>query len=639
MVYKSLISDFFYEDSGITQLSYYVTCSGETIYTGKAYNPKGIKINIRKIVEDWLWNGMPDFRGFDGVLVEHPEAMRVFGLYTDEGTQLEEYEVLLSHEEYDGSVIELSRPINAHADPRQKVFLGGVEPNPDDPYIVFPDGDEDCMSPSVNTTRKVTVNTNVYNITVTTSEAWLTATYTHGRLTYTAAANSSGATRTGYVYLSADGTLLGTYTVTQDKDCAASGNTLSWIERYELDSTPRAYGPVQVTPSYLWAGPAFDNFTPSGGTFTIPFWTDCGYLELSLTKDGVEVERISPSLQEHIWNTGKIDYSGSYSYGIPANTGSTPIEYILTPYDADGNILLAGAGCDGLGRATPNVVYIIQPPEVDPAYIEPSAVSGTQWEYRYYQAVRTARYGEQGYPVPGYTEADALPPQFISGSYFKTDASAILAGYPKKGGYNSVFKEIPYGDLHYPAWYQDLWTDWSLTYFEWPDTEWNFYFGLRAGMNAVLLPNVKTLFNPYQDLKNTEIGHFYAPRALRMLPTGTGTDSSLNGKVESLNVWSMVTILGGDGIGCVGSGMTELYLPNIGYISRGAIKNLNVQKLYLGKTLRFFALNNLDSEVLEEETYYLGTVDEFKEHVRFAPKGIYHCTDGDYDYPGGYNNP
>lgn len=635
MVYKSLKSDFFYSNSGITSLSYYVTCSGETIYTGKAYNFwEGIKINIRKIVEDWLWNDMPDFRDFDGVLVEHPEAMRVFGLYTDEGTLLEEYEVLLSHEEYDGTEIELIRPINAHADPRQKVFLGGVEPNPQDPYVAFPDGDEDCMSPSVNTTRKVTVRTNVYNITVTTSDAWLTATYTHGRLTYTAAANSSGATRTGYVYLSADGTLLGTYTVTQDKACAAAGDgTLSWVESYELASGLKENGPVQVTPSYLWAGPAFDNKPASGGRFSIEFYTRSGYVELVLTKDGVEVERVTPVI-----DIKKGLYHGVYTYDIPANTGSTPIEYILTPYGADGNILLAGAGCDGLGRATPNVVYIIQPPEVDPAYIEPSAVSGTQWEYRYYQAVRTAHYGEQGYPVPGYTEADALPAQFISGSYFKTDASAIAAGYPKKGGYNSVFKEYASGDLHW--WNQDSgYTDWSLTYFEWPDTEWNFSFGLRAGMDAVLLPNVKTLFKPFQDLENTEIGHLYAPRALRMFATGTGEASRLNGKVTSLNVWSMVTILGGDGIGCVGSGMTELYLPNIGYISRGAIKNLNVQKLYLGKTLRFFALNNLDSEVLQEETYYLGTVDEFKEHVRFAPKGIYHCTDGDYDYPGGYNNP
>lgn len=136
MVYKSLKSDFFYEDRTISGLSYYVTCSGETIYTGKAYNPKGIKINIRKIVEDWLWNDMPDFRDFDGVFVEHPEAMRVFDLYTDEGTLLESYTVLLSHSEFDGTYMYLSRPIDGCADPRQKIFLDSAADNSGNTYEI-----------------------------------------------------------------------------------------------------------------------------------------------------------------------------------------------------------------------------------------------------------------------------------------------------------------------------------------------------------------------------------------------------------------------------------------------------------------------------------------------------------------------
>lgn len=127
MIYKSLIQDFFYEDSGSTALSYYLTCSGETIYTGKAYNPKGIKINIRKLVEDWLWNAMPDFRGFDGVVFQHETAIGQFNLYDDEGTLLEEYKVLLSYEPWGGEDMHLNEPIDNKADPRQKFFVSSVE--------------------------------------------------------------------------------------------------------------------------------------------------------------------------------------------------------------------------------------------------------------------------------------------------------------------------------------------------------------------------------------------------------------------------------------------------------------------------------------------------------------------------------
>lgn len=124
MIYKSLNKDFYYEGSGST-LSYYLTCGNETIFNGRAYNPKGIKINIRKIVEDWLENTMPDFRDYDGVIVEHPDACRVFNLYTDEGELLESYMVFLSHDELELPVLS-NRSINGHADPRQKLFFGLV---------------------------------------------------------------------------------------------------------------------------------------------------------------------------------------------------------------------------------------------------------------------------------------------------------------------------------------------------------------------------------------------------------------------------------------------------------------------------------------------------------------------------------
>ena len=122
MVYKSLYKDFFYEDSGSTQLSYYLTCDNETIYAGKATNPKGIKLNIRKLVEDWVQNDMPDFRPFDGELVLHEDACKVFRLYDEESNLLEEYMVFLSYEPLAVPMF-VYRGINGHADPRQKIFF------------------------------------------------------------------------------------------------------------------------------------------------------------------------------------------------------------------------------------------------------------------------------------------------------------------------------------------------------------------------------------------------------------------------------------------------------------------------------------------------------------------------------------
>jgi hypothetical protein len=127
MIYKSLNKDFYYEDSGSTRLSYYLTCENETIYTGRANNPKGIKINIRKLIEDWLWNDMPDFRAYDGVTVTHPDACKVFGLYDEESNLLEEYKVLLSYEDWNGEDMTFNEPIDGKADPRQKFFVSAVE--------------------------------------------------------------------------------------------------------------------------------------------------------------------------------------------------------------------------------------------------------------------------------------------------------------------------------------------------------------------------------------------------------------------------------------------------------------------------------------------------------------------------------
>lgn len=143
MVYKTLASDFYYENSGITSLSYYITADSGTIYTGRAFNPKGIKINVRKAIDDWLVNDMPDFREYDGVMVLHEDAYKVFGLYDMDGTLLEEYGVFLTNENI--GIGDLTyRGIDGKADPRQKIFVGVMSEEP-----VEIDVDEDIKNPEI----------------------------------------------------------------------------------------------------------------------------------------------------------------------------------------------------------------------------------------------------------------------------------------------------------------------------------------------------------------------------------------------------------------------------------------------------------------------------------------------------------
>ena len=131
MVYKTLASDFYYENSGITSLSYYITADSGTIYPGRVFNPRGIKINVRKAIDDWLVNEMPDFREYDGVMVHHEDAFKVFGLYSTDGTLLEEYGVFLTYE--DNWLSEVTyRGIDGKADPRQKIFVGVLSDSPVD---------------------------------------------------------------------------------------------------------------------------------------------------------------------------------------------------------------------------------------------------------------------------------------------------------------------------------------------------------------------------------------------------------------------------------------------------------------------------------------------------------------------------
>ena len=157
MRYVSIAKDFYYETSAST-LSYYITCNGRTVYSGVSVKPSDSPVNrisIRQRVADYLDIDMPDFRDYDGVVIPHPEQLRDFELYSSDGTLLETYRALLGYyDEWDGSDVVQSDPVNGHTDPRQKIFYGTVEDIPtdidiegEDPYEPTPDtGSSDYLT-------------------------------------------------------------------------------------------------------------------------------------------------------------------------------------------------------------------------------------------------------------------------------------------------------------------------------------------------------------------------------------------------------------------------------------------------------------------------------------------------------------
>ena len=133
MRYVSIAKDFYYETSAST-LSYYITCNGRTVYSGVSVKPSDSPVNrisIRKRIADYLEIDMPDFRDYDGVVIPHPEQLRDFELYSSDGTLLETYRALLGYyDEWDGSDVVQSDPVNGHTDPRQKIFWGIISSAP-----------------------------------------------------------------------------------------------------------------------------------------------------------------------------------------------------------------------------------------------------------------------------------------------------------------------------------------------------------------------------------------------------------------------------------------------------------------------------------------------------------------------------
>ncbi len=298
MIYKSLNKDFYYVDSGSTRLSYYLTCGDETIYTGRAYNPNGIKINLRKIIEDWLWNDMPDFREYDGVIVTHEDAYKPFNLYNDEGTLLEEYKVFLSYEDWQGEDMFFNNPIDGKADPRQKIFVSALESIPTSfdivgwaPLEVTLTGDFDI--PAEGGTIEIGFVSNT-DFTIEETCDWLTVTKsgeTEGTLTIVAEEN------------------LG-----EERACTI---TLVQEDVGSFEGSEYVFEVTQEQPAeyFIITSGEYEEFPFSGGTWTMEFRTNC-----------------SPILYEVSDGTSGYTTGNELVLILPANAQDTPVNYEVNFY-------------------------------------------------------------------------------------------------------------------------------------------------------------------------------------------------------------------------------------------------------------------------------------------------------------------
>lgn len=221
MQYFNSSQDFFYTTAS-SSLTYVLTCDGEFVYTGrcvKSPSAAEMKINVAERVRDWTAQNMPDFRQFDGEVVQHPYAYRVFELRDDLGTLLETYGVLLDWGvPFTGADLIMSDPVNGHVDARQKIFwssfgLNGrqipiefaadlhIVFNPAPPFVFSSDGG--VMHISYTATTPFTLSQDGY---------WFTATAAGGTLSLNAQINGDEQ-RTGSICFSYFGSDFQTHTV------------------------------------------------------------------------------------------------------------------------------------------------------------------------------------------------------------------------------------------------------------------------------------------------------------------------------------------------------------------------------------------------------------------------------------------
>ena len=169
MRYETTARDFFYETSGATALTYYITCDDVPIYNGTAVKSPDkpvLRINVGRRVSDYVKVSMPDFRNDDGVSYTFTDQLKIFNLYDGEGTLLETYKVLYEFTgEWEGEETVLNELIDGKADPRQKIFISNVRETSGYTDVGYPDTieinfEDDIVLPSYAGSTDIVFTTN-----------------------------------------------------------------------------------------------------------------------------------------------------------------------------------------------------------------------------------------------------------------------------------------------------------------------------------------------------------------------------------------------------------------------------------------------------------------------------------------------
>ena len=246
-VYFPAYKDTYYETYS-TSLSYYIETGGQIVFEGKAVRgPSGkLRVNINKILKDYIENTIADFRNVDGQVLPQPEAFKLFELKNqNNGEVLATYGVLFDWEgEWNGETKVLSDPIRKRISSAIKFPISVYSPSGE--TIVLSSGKITHstyfhnLTPAIvfaytGGTAQIIFDTDfepISSISVSaTTSGYTFSNITPTSVTVTAAPNTSAEDRSGYIIFLFEGNDLGwgrTYV-----DTLRSGSTpvtgITWL--------------------------------------------------------------------------------------------------------------------------------------------------------------------------------------------------------------------------------------------------------------------------------------------------------------------------------------------------------------------------------------------------------------------------
>lgn len=442
---------------------------------------------------------------------------------------------------------------------------------------------------------------------------WITARYENGKVYYDVDSNETDNDRDVVIYVyREDGVLMQTITIRQLKS-ESLGTYFEFIpDWYYLDPYSNAVQVYAGIP-YYERSYAFVSVPQSGRVSSVCYRTDIPVLDATIERNGVEIgtQRLYPSMgyarPGFPFASGDPDI---FEYVFTSNNDSNAAEYTITFNDLSGN-----------RRGT---IYGVQPASVPTEYEARDVLSGSSG-FNYYRT-----YGDE----KNY---------WATGNYYATDADAVSAGYPMKGGYPDTPVYFLRSNTAVPETGPQ-----TVTYLQ--STGKSFLFGYNSIFSGLSAPDVSILCdgldgaeNPNINFKNfnrvSSIEFMDMPRCLVIAPySNVSADGTLvlNKRIREMNLWSLTFIGGGTMYST--SGITELYLPNIGCIEENNFyEATDLTDIHLGTTLRFLGIKDISTAQGGQDItlpshirfHYLGTKAQFQEKVIFKPRGTYHCTDGD----------